>query len=177
MSFAEYSLIEKASDQIEKLLIRLGKSKSVWGPVHGDLHHDNILFYEGQAHPIDFDGLQLAHYYYDLGVMLYHVYYQDPEIRRALLVGYECVRKLPENYQAYLEAFVIYSAINNLAWNLTIPSEKTSQLLRHQNKVNEMLIIKETPTAIIPKWPGVIRYEADIAAIRIDGVETTAILV
>ena len=119
-----------AQAEITVLLEQLGEAPAVWGPVHGDLHHDNLLFVGDEVRPIDFTGLRLAHYAYDLGVTLYHIFYQAPAIRRALLAGYQQGRALPLGAPRVLEAFVTYAAINNLAWNSTIPDQVASPLFQ-----------------------------------------------
>lgn len=72
-------------------------------------------------------------YMYDLGVTVYHTFHQGPAIRHALSAGYE--RILPKDYQRYVEAFVAYAAIDNLAWNSTIPAQSKSPLFQHNLRV------------------------------------------
>lgn len=42
--------------------------------MHGDLHYDNLLLHNAAVYPIDFTGLRLAHYLYDIGVTIYPTY-------------------------------------------------------------------------------------------------------
>jgi Ser/Thr protein kinase RdoA (MazF antagonist) len=125
-----FGVILAAHEQITNLMTNLGTAPDVWGPVHGDLHYDNLLLYGDEVRPIDFTGLRLAHYLYDIGVTIYHIYYQGPDIWRAFLEGYQRIRPLPEAHLRAIEAFVNYAAIDNIAWNSTIPEQAASALFR-----------------------------------------------
>jgi Ser/Thr protein kinase RdoA (MazF antagonist) len=125
-----WDVLVAAQDRIVALMSRLGTAPEVWGPVHGDLHYDNVLFSGDEVRLIDMTGLRLAHYAYDIGVTLYHIFYQGPQIRRAFFEGYQQRAPLPEGYQRLVEAFVTYAAIDNLAWNSTIPEQRVSALFR-----------------------------------------------
>jgi Ser/Thr protein kinase RdoA (MazF antagonist) len=127
---AAFAVIATAHQQIATRMTKLGTAPDVWGPVHGDLHYDNLLLYDSEVRPIDFTGLRLAHYLYDMGVTIYHTYHQGPDIRRAFMEGYRNIRPLPEADLRAIEAFVAYAAIDNLAWNSTIPEQVTSALFR-----------------------------------------------
>ncbi len=124
------AIVDAAGERITALMADLGVGHKVWGPVHGDIHYDNLLFYQDEARPIDFTGLRLAHYGYDIGVTLYHILYQEPEIRRAFVEGYERVRPLPAVSPRALEAFLTYAAIDNVAWNSTIAAQVRSPLFQ-----------------------------------------------
>jgi Ser/Thr protein kinase RdoA (MazF antagonist) len=128
---AAFATILAAQRQITLLMNDLGTAPEVWGPVHGDLHYDNVLLHGDEVRPIDFTGLRLAHYLYDIGVTIYHIYHQGPSIRRAFMNGYQQFRALPEADLRSIEAFVAYAAIDNLAWNSTIPEQTRSALFRH----------------------------------------------
>ena len=125
-----FAVIVAAQQQITTLMTKLGTAPDVWGPVHGDLHYDNLLLYDDEVRPIDFTGLRLAHYLYDIGVTIYHTYHQGPDIRRAFLEGYQQIRPLPEVDLRVMKAFVIYAAIDGIAWNSTIPEQVTSALFQ-----------------------------------------------
>ena len=125
-----FDVIVAAHQQIATLMATLGTAPAMWGAVHGDLHYDNILLHGAEIRPIDFTGLRLAHYFYDIGVSIYHIYHQGPGIRRTLIEGYQHIRALPEADLRAVEAFVAYAAIDNLAWNSTIPEQAASALFR-----------------------------------------------
>ncbi len=125
-----YAVLVAAQEEMTALIQRLGTAPAVWGPVHGDLHHDNLLFVGDEVRPIDFTGLRLAHYAYDQGVTLYHIFYQEPAIRRAFVAGYQHVRPAPAVDPRVVEAFVTYAAIDNIAWNSTIPEQAASPLFQ-----------------------------------------------
>ena len=138
-------VIIAAQNQIMAGMARLGMGSAVWGPVHGDLHYDNLLVYHGEMCPIDFTGLRLAHYLYDIGVTIYHSLYQGPAIRHAFFAGYQQIMALPDEYQQYIEAFITYAAIDNIAWNSTIPTQVESALF--QRNVRQLVHAFCTPLA------------------------------
>jgi Ser/Thr protein kinase RdoA (MazF antagonist) len=125
-----FAVIVAAHQEITTIMTKLGMASDVWGPVHGDLHYDNLLLDGAEVRPIDFTGLRLAHYLYDIGVTIYHIYHQGPGIRRAFMEGYRHIRPLPEANRRAIEAFVAYAAIDNIAWNSTIPDQAASALFR-----------------------------------------------
>lgn len=135
LSSRAYTTILAAEQRIAEHMAALGRSSGVWGPVHGDLHYDNILLHKEDIRPIDFTGLRLAHYMYDIGVTMYHIFHQGSEVRHSYFDGYQEIYTLPSAHQEYIEAFVAYAAIDNLAWNCTIPEQIESPLFQ-QNMNN-----------------------------------------
>lgn len=123
LSNEQFSMIEHAIEQIGKIVDVLGNDADVYGAIHGDLHHENILFLDEKVCPIDFDGLKNSYYLFDLGTTLYHILYQEVKIRNALIDGYSSFQSLPVSQYLTLEAFVTWSAINNLAFQSTIPKQ------------------------------------------------------
>jgi Ser/Thr protein kinase RdoA (MazF antagonist) len=144
-----FAVIVAAHQQITTLMTNLGTAPDVWGPVHGDLHYDNLLLYDAEVRPIDFTGLRLAHYLYDIGVTIYHIFHQGPDIRRALIEGYQQTRALPEGDLRAIEAFVAYAAIDNLAWNSTIPEQAASALFRR----NLQQLVEQFCTPVAERRP------------------------
>lgn len=127
ISFTQFAAIEQAAQRISEIVSTLGTSAEVYGPIHGDLHQGNILFFQEQVRPIDFDSLMNSYYLFDLGTTLYHILYQSTEIRNALIDSYASIYKLPIVEYQYLEVFVAWSAINNLAFQSTIPQQIKSK--------------------------------------------------
>jgi Ser/Thr protein kinase RdoA (MazF antagonist) len=128
LSASEYARIVAAGQLIEEVIRKLGERPKVWGAIHGDLHHGNLLFCGNEIRPIDFDSLCLAHYHADLAITLYHILHQEHQVRRMLLEGYCSIRHLPEDQPLYLEAFVTSGAIDNLAFQISIPSQQITRL-------------------------------------------------
>lgn len=127
LSGEEWKNAGQAAGQIDGLMAGLGRDPSVWGLVHGDLHHGNLLFHGDEVRLIDFGGLTRTHTAYDLGTLLYHVMYQDSMVRRALVEGYGADWLSEE----VARAFVCAAAIDNLAFQITLPQERTSKLFTH----------------------------------------------
>lgn len=67
---------------------------------------------------------------YELGVTLYHIFYQEPTMRQALLEGYTEIRALPNDHIQILEAMIAYAALDSLAWNSTITTQLDAPLFR-----------------------------------------------
>ena len=136
---SSYEIVKNAQDKIQQIMKQLGTDRDVWGPVHGDIHYDNILLSNGNMYPIDFTGLRIAHYLFDIGVTLFHTFHQGQSIRLAFLQGYQKISELPPEHINYLEAFFTYAAIDNLAWNATIPEQVASPLF--QRNLHQLIFI------------------------------------
>ncbi len=153
ISLAQFTAIERASQRISQTASVLGDSSEVYGPVHGDLHQGNILFFHDQVRPIDFDSLRNSYYLFDLGTTLYHILYQDVEFRNALISGYTSIRKLSIAECQYFDAFVTWSAINNLAFQSTISQQvKSKFFVRNLHQLTDEFcakIIRDEPFVLM----------------------------
>jgi len=138
LSNHDFDILVAAGQRIAEYLAELGHHSSVWGPVHGDVHYDNVLIHNQEIRPIDFTGLRLAHYVYDVGVTMYHIFHQGSNIRQTFFAGYQQVYNLPMKYEQFVEAYIAYAAIDNLAWNCTIPEQQNAPLFQRnlQNLIN-----------------------------------------
>jgi Ser/Thr protein kinase RdoA (MazF antagonist) len=101
-----------------------------WGLIHGDLHYDNVLFDGNELRVIDFDGMISAPFAYDIGVTLYHIGYQGLPAREAIFAGYQNVRPLPGLPSGWIETCITWAAIDNLSFQVTIPTQQTNPLLK-----------------------------------------------
>jgi Ser/Thr protein kinase RdoA (MazF antagonist) len=122
LSPGDWATVEAAAARSDEVIAGLGRGPAVRGPIHGDLHHGNILFHDGAVRLIDFGGLTRTHLAHDLGSALYHVMYQEVAVRRALVEGYGAGWLTEE----VAGAAVCAAAIDNLAFQITIPRERTS---------------------------------------------------
>ena len=84
------------------------------GLIHADLHRDNILISGEQVAVIDFDDCAWGHYLLDIASLLEPIkrrvasnQHNYLAIREAFLAGYEQVRGLPPNNDAYLQTFKV----------------------------------------------------------------------
>jgi Ser/Thr protein kinase RdoA (MazF antagonist) len=138
---AQMAQVEAASQRIMELMEQLGYGPTVWGAVHGDLHQGNLLFYGAQACAIDYSGCQ-AHYLYDLGVTLYHLFYQEVSIRRALIEGYHQIFDRLALPDEQLDAFMTAAAIANNGFQMTIPGHRESALnLRNLHQLTDLFCV------------------------------------
>lgn len=138
LSNHDFDILLAGGKRITEYLTELGEHSSVWGPVHGDVHYDNVLIHKQEMRPIDFTGLRLAHYVLDIGVTMYHIFHQGSPIRKAFFSGYQQIYNLPKNYELLVEACIAYAAIDNLAWNCSIPEQQNAPLFQRnlQNLIN-----------------------------------------
>ena len=125
--------IEQAVVLTRSLVDAIGTSADVFGVVHGDLSPDNIIVAgDGSVQLIDLAQLAVAPYLWDLGTALYQYSYQDASVRRALVTGYRDARPGLTIPPLALEAFVCAAALSNLAFQCSIPAQRTSTLF-HTN--------------------------------------------
>lgn len=129
LSADEYDRLEQVSNLITRMTERLGREPTMWGAIHGDLHHGNLLFENTTVHPIDFDHLHTTYYLLDLGTTLYHILHQDAAIRAAFVRSYQQLASVPRVEDGTLELFVTWAAITNLAFQITIPEQRSSPIL------------------------------------------------
>lgn len=123
----EWQTVEAGVAELARIMAALGKGREVRGAIHGDLHHENLLFHGDRVSPIDFGDFCLGHYLHDLGVILYHVMYlDDVAVRRAIRDGYQEVRPLTHAPPLWGEAFLCAAALGNLAFQVTLASQLTS---------------------------------------------------
>jgi len=128
LSAEEYHRLAQTSKVITQMTERLGRAPTMWGAIHGDLHHGNLLFEDTAVYPIDFDNLHATYYLLDLGTTLYHILHQDVAIRAALIRSYQQIRSLPRAEDSTLELFVTWAAMSNLAFQITIPDQRIAPI-------------------------------------------------
>lgn len=69
LSAEAWRTVAAACRRVRQVLAAARLRSGAWGPIHGDLHHQNVLFSSGQARPIDFGDFTRAPFCYDLGVI------------------------------------------------------------------------------------------------------------
>jgi Ser/Thr protein kinase RdoA (MazF antagonist) len=100
---------EIVAAKVRQVMGKWGKDPDVYGLIHADLGLDaNVLFWRGEARPIDFDDSGFGYYIYDLSLALEHCQDDEalPQFRDALLDGYTQIRALPEEQLRYLDLFL-----------------------------------------------------------------------
>jgi Ser/Thr protein kinase RdoA (MazF antagonist) len=126
-----WDTIEHAVVLARSALDVIGTSPEVFGVVHGDLGPDNVVVAgDGTVQLIDLAQLVVAPYLWDLGTALYQYSYQDAAVRRALVAGYREARPGPTIPPLAMESFVCAAALDNLAFQCSIPTQRTSTLFR-----------------------------------------------
>jgi Ser/Thr protein kinase RdoA (MazF antagonist) len=130
ISTEQYALVRRVGERILAMLAHKARTKATFGLIHGDLHQGNVLFDGMQALALDY-GTFRSYFLYDLGVSLYHATFDTVAIRRALVAGYDSVRPLSKTGHASLEAFMIMSALFNLAFQATLKEHRLSPNNRH----------------------------------------------
>lgn len=128
LSSTEWSTVVAACSRVDDIMARLGNDRQTWGPIHGDLHHGNLIVHCGTLQPIDFGVLRRGYFTYDVGTTLYHMMYQDAEVRRALRDGYEHIYPRESLSDLSVEAMICAAALANLSFQITVPSQRNSPL-------------------------------------------------
>ena len=81
-----------------------------------------MLFFGGEARPIDFDDCGYGYWVYDFATSLCH--WQEArqwhEIRNALLVGYAEVQPLLEEQLAHLDLFMAARHVSEMLWAIDL---------------------------------------------------------
>jgi Ser/Thr protein kinase RdoA (MazF antagonist) len=123
----ERRTVEAGVARVAEIMGTLGMEPDVWGPIHRDLHHENLLFHGEHVYPIDFDDFVIGQFAYDLGVIFYHVMYLEVvAMRRAIRDGYRSVRAVPD-VPLWAESFLCAAALGNLAFQATLARERASE--------------------------------------------------
>jgi len=96
---------------------KLGKSPETFGIIHADIHQRNYLFLGGRVGLIDFGDCGWGHYLYDLAVTISQIgtLPRAEFLKAALLAGYGEVRRLPDDFDTLLSAFVTLRELQDLA--------------------------------------------------------------
>ena len=85
--------------------------------IHGDLHHENVVFAGEQARPIDFDDCGPGPLLYDLAVPRFE-FTGRPALRDALLDEYATLRGLPPRAEEHLAALELLRRLQMVMWVL-----------------------------------------------------------
>lgn len=110
------AVILAAIEKVWATLQKLGQGPDVFGLIHADLHHRNVLFHRGSAGAIDFDDCGYGHWLYDLAVPLTALQ-RHPDYRalgEALLLGYRRRRPLSAEQEGLLDTFMALRRIQDM---------------------------------------------------------------
>jgi Ser/Thr protein kinase RdoA (MazF antagonist) len=110
------ALVSAAIQKVWTTVRELGQGPDVFGLIHADLHHRNVLFHRRIAGAIDFDDCGYGHWLYDLAVPLTALQ-QRPDycaLRDALLTGYRRRRALSPEQEELLDTFMALRRIQDL---------------------------------------------------------------
>jgi Ser/Thr protein kinase RdoA (MazF antagonist) len=112
------TILAKALEAVWATTHRLAKETAAFGLIHGDLHHENVLFDKGEAQAIDFDDCGWGFYLYDLAVTLFEIEDRPRynELRDALGGAYATTRRLPRDYAIHLDALLVLRRMQILLW-------------------------------------------------------------
>lgn len=117
------ALLLTSQHTLVETLNTLGYASNVFGMIHADLHHDNLLLTGNEMHIIDFDDAGFGWYLYDIAVALFE--YQSrtdfEEISSALFRGYEKVTTLTTEQRALITMFIHIRARAIIGWATARP--------------------------------------------------------
>jgi Ser/Thr protein kinase RdoA (MazF antagonist) len=119
VSAQDAAVVERALDVVWATTRKLATSEG-FGLVHGDLHHENVLYWRDDVGAIDFDDCGWGFHLYDLAVTLSELDDRPryTEMRAGLLEGYADVGHLPDDHLLHLSALVILRRMQILLWIL-----------------------------------------------------------
>jgi Ser/Thr protein kinase RdoA (MazF antagonist) len=103
-----FKAFRTVTTRVEQVMEDWGKRPDVYGLIHADLGTKaNVLFYGGEARPIDFDDAGFGYWMYDLAIPLCDWEGENvwSTYRDALLEGYSEIRSIPKEQLDMLELF------------------------------------------------------------------------
>lgn len=130
---------EEVAKRTRTLMNKLGKGRDVFGLIHADCGTDaNLIFWNGEARPIDFDGSGFGYYAFDLAIAFEHVWEEKefPEYRDGLVEGYLESRSMPDqqlkSFDLFLAAYYVYMGLWETSLLHTNPRRNPEQLREWQ---------------------------------------------
>jgi Ser/Thr protein kinase RdoA (MazF antagonist) len=120
VSPADSATVARALDVVRTTTRELARNQDGFGLIHGDLHHENVLFRGGEVCAIDFDDCGWGFHLYDLAVTLWELEDRPryEELRDALLEAYAERRPLPRDHDTHLRALSLLRRLQLLLWIL-----------------------------------------------------------
>jgi Ser/Thr protein kinase RdoA (MazF antagonist) len=108
----------EVAGQMRQLMLEWGQGPDAVGLIHADLHMDNVLFWNDEARPIDFDDCGFGYRIYDLATALsdWQGVEEWPRLREALLEGYAQIHPLPQAQLAQLDLFMAARHVSLMLW-------------------------------------------------------------
>jgi Ser/Thr protein kinase RdoA (MazF antagonist) len=132
LTLSQRALIIKARDKLYADLLDYGARRETYSLIHADLLPENILIENGIIRIIDFDDAGFGWHQFELATVLMSYYggnYFD-KLKDALISGYRCERKLPDDALLILPSFFLARALTWLGWSLTRYETETAQRTR-----------------------------------------------
>lgn len=103
----------QARDRVLLAMAELGEGPDAYGLIHSDLHMHNVLFYRGEARPLDFDDALYGHWIFDLAVTIQST---GRDSLAPVLRGYRRVRPFPEEQLRFLPIFMAARYASVMLW-------------------------------------------------------------
>lgn len=73
-------VLQRAIARANEGFATLAADAAAWRPIHGDLHHENVLLHRGGVRPVDFEDIIFGHPAQDIALTFYDfLYYTDPQ--------------------------------------------------------------------------------------------------
>lgn len=129
---AERALVIATRDRIRGVMDRMGREPAVYGMIHADLHHGNLLADGERLTVIDFDDCGFGWHVYDMAVALWHQQ-RSPRfaaIQAAFVRGYRTRRALSDETVAQIPMFLLVRGLAQIGWLLQRPEIDASDTLR-----------------------------------------------
>ncbi|QPC84902.1 phosphotransferase [Phototrophicus methaneseepsis] len=137
------AVMQAVTEHVRTAMTELGKSRSEYGLIHGDLLSKNILFHEGNLRAIDFEYSGWGYYLYDLTPLLWQLKAQAnySTLAEALWNSYTSKRPLSARHKALLETFIAARQVASMRWlasNMTLPTVRDNAELLIAQRTTEL---------------------------------------
>lgn len=111
-------IITRVTEQVQRVMDKLGKAKIQFGMIHGDLLTKNILFHEGDVSALDFEYCGWGYFLYDLAPLLWQFKIEPmyAELEEALWDGYINVRPQMALHREVLEPLIAARHVASIRW-------------------------------------------------------------
>ncbi|WP_255357917.1 phosphotransferase enzyme family protein [Geomicrobium sp. JCM 19037] len=147
---------QKWQSYMEKLQ-NLPKDATVYGLVHHDLHHENVLICDGGMTVLDFGDLRLSWFAYDVAIPIYHATEQgqfrggiDASTYRQFfkphfIKGYRMETHMSEDVEQWIDFFLSYRRIYSYLYfyDVLTPEQLTPSTKQALAKMKENILNQE----------------------------------
>jgi Ser/Thr protein kinase RdoA (MazF antagonist) len=116
-----HALFKTVADRVKHVMEAWGEGGDAFALIHADLsigEEGNVIYFGGEARPIDFDDCGYGYWVWDFATSLAH--WQEAgawdSIRDAFMEGYLEIRRSPEEQLVHLDLFMAARHVSEMLW-------------------------------------------------------------